>query len=626
MNKKVLQKLFIALLAIFCLTLVFFFFKDIMFDLIKYEKENNEAAINALLKDRGIMGMAIIVAIQALQMLVVFIPAEFIQVATGISFPWYISILILDLGVFIGASLIYILVNLLKFDHSMFNKATDKINNFVKRDKKQKRTIQSLMYLLFFLPIVPFGAVCYFGSSSKISYRRYILTCVTGVIPSILSSLLLGNLLAFFLSSGLSIGWLILIVIVGIILLFALTWTLVTKLYFKKAAGTPNYYYYRVLLFLFKLAVRSKATTSFDRKKLEGIDGPFILLSNHGSFFDVYFLSKLVYPHRMSFIMNRYYFKNKFFRHVFHKIGAIPKKLFSPDIETIRLTMKSIKDGFPVLMCPEGRLSVDGTNYYITKETGKLLKRLKVPVVIATINGAYLTNPKWRKKRIRGHVHTEVKHVITAQDIENHSVEELNEIINNNIAYNDFDYARKTNQVYKSKDKMLGAETILYHCPKCHKEYVLESNHNKLRCKECGFEVEVMDNYSFKGNELQIKDFSDYYRRIVKYEEEKINKHGVYLETDVKVKRYNFKNHEYEVPGTGKCILTKESFTFEGMVDKKEVKFTIPMVELRALAFSANEEFECYYDDELYYFYPTENKLQCVKWALIVDILNKEED
>ena len=111
MNKKVLQKLFIALLAIFCLTLVFFFFKDIMFDLIKYEKENNEAAINALLKDRGIMGMANIVAIQALQMLVVFIPAEFIQVAAGISFPWYISILILDLGVFIGASLIYILVN-----------------------------------------------------------------------------------------------------------------------------------------------------------------------------------------------------------------------------------------------------------------------------------------------------------------------------------------------------------------------------------------------------------------------------------------------------------------------------------------------------------------------------------
>ena len=626
MKKKVIQKTFIFILAAVCLTLVFFFFKDIMFNLIKYEKENNQAAINALLKDKGLAGMGTVVAIQALQMLVVFIPAEFIQVATGISFPWYISVLILDLGVFVGASLIYMLVNLLKFDHSMFTGATNKINNFVKRDKKQKRTIQSLMYLLFLMPIIPFGAICYFGASSKISYRRYIITCVTGVIPSILSSLLLGNVLAIFLSTGISIGWLILIIIGGIILLFAITWIIVTKLYFKKAAGTPKYYYYRVLMFVFKILVRSKATTSFDRKKIEGLNEPFILLSNHGSFFDVYFLTKLVYPHRLSFILNRYYFKNKFSRHVFSKIGAIPKKLFSPDIETIRLTMKSIKEGFPVLMCPEGRLSVDGTNYYITKETGKLLKRLKVPVVIATINGAYLTNPKWRKKRIKGHVHTEVKHVITKEDIENFSVEELNKIINDNISYNDFDYARRTNQVYKSKDKMVGAETVLHRCPKCHKEYTLKSSHNKLMCTECGFKVEVMDNYSFKGNELKIKDLSDYYRRIFKYEEEQIEKNGVYLETPVKVKKFNFKTNKYDIPGAGKCILTKEAFTFEGIVDKQECKFSIPVQELRAFAFTANEEFECYYDDELYYFYPTENKLQCVKWAQIVDILNKEEE
>lgn len=626
MKKKVIQRIFILLLSLICLTLVFFFFKDIMFNLIKYEKENNEAAINALLKDRGLVGMGIVSIIQALQMLVVFIPAEFIQIAASISFPWYISILILDLGVFIGATLIYFLVNILKFDQSMFSGATKKINNFAKRDKKKKRTIQSFMYMLFFAPIFPFGAVCYFGASSKISYRRYIITCVTGVLPSILSSLLLGNVLAYFLSSGISLGWLILIVVGAISLLFILMWILANKFIFKKTAGTPNYYYYKILLFIFKIMVKSKATTSFDRKKLEGIDEPFILLSNHGSFFDVYFLSKLVYPHRMSFILNRYYFKNKFFRHVFNKLGAIPKKLFSPDIETIRRTMQSIKDGFPILMCPEGRLSVDGTNYYITKETGKLIKRLRIPVVIATINGAYITNPKWRKKRIKGHVHTEVKHVITKEDIENLSVEEINKIINDNIAYNDFEYARKTKQIYKSKEKMLGAETILYHCPKCHQEYVLESCENKLTCKHCGFEVEAMDNYSFKENELNIKDFSDYYARIVRYEENQIKEKGVYLETSVTVKKFNFKTNTYDIPGKGKCILTSDSFSFEGVVDDRECKFSTPMKEFRALAFSANEEFECYFEEELYYFYPTENRLQCAKWALIVDVLNKEED
>ena len=36
-------------------------------------------------------------------------------------------------------------------------------------------------------------------------------------------------------------------------------------------------------------------------------------------------------------------------------------------------------------MCPEGRLSVDGTNYLINNETAKFVKHNKVPVVIINI-------------------------------------------------------------------------------------------------------------------------------------------------------------------------------------------------------------------------------------------------
>ena len=49
--------------------------------------------------------------------------------------------------------------------------------------------------------------------------------------------------------------------------------------------------------------------------------------------------------------------------------------------------------------------------------TTKLLKTLKVPVVIANIHGAYITNPKWREKRIKGPVHTEVKYIISKEQI-----------------------------------------------------------------------------------------------------------------------------------------------------------------------------------------------------------------
>ena len=62
------------------------------------------------------------------------------------------------------------------------------------------------------------------------------------------------------------------------------------------------------------------------------------------------------------------------------------------------------------------------------------------------------------------------------------------------------------------------------------------------------------------------------------------------------------------------------------MGDLKVKEFEIEISNLRALAFSCGEEFECYHDNELYYFYPKTNRQQCTKWALIVDELVKGVD
>ena len=44
---------------------------------------------------------------------------------------------------------------------------------------------------------------------------------------------------------------------------------------------------------------------------------------------------------------------------------------------------------------------------------------------------------------------------------------------------------------------------------------------------------------------------------------------------------------------------------------------------LQALAFSCGEEFELYRGDDLYYFYPEENRDQTVRWAMIVDLYRR---
>ena len=70
---------------------------------------------------------------------------------------------------------------------------------------------------------------------------------------------------------------------------------------------------------------------------------------------------------------------------------------------------------------------------------------------------------------------------------------------------------------------------------------------------------------------------------------------------------------------TGDCSLTPSGFSYRSA----SVAFEVPIERLPALAFSCGKEFELYHRDELYYFYPTEEKKQVARWALLVDLLNE---
>lgn len=623
MSKK-RYKISFFILTIGIIALLVFFFRNIIIDVIKYAEAQDHEAIGSVIKEHGVFGMISIVVIEALQMVVVFIPAEFIQIASGISYNPLVAILLCELGIFFGASIIYILVNVFRMDQSFMSKHNKTINTMSKKTSKGKN-IQKLMYILFIMPIVPFGAICYFGSSSKISYRRYILTCVTGVIPSILSSIVLGNLLIYFTAQGIPFWVLILGVIVIIGILFLITTFIMKKVHFKSHEGSPDSWIYVFFMKVLDVFVGRKSKVKYDRSKLDNIEGPVVVLGNHGSYFDFYYACKLIYPKRGAIVANRFYYRIPALRWIMKKVGAIPKKLFSPDIETIKKSMRTVKEENSLILFPEGRLSVNGENYQIVEGTGALLKKLNVPVVIISIDGAHLVNPKWRKKRFKNKIKVSVRKIIGIEDLNKKTVKEIDQLVDKYLKHNDFEYAREKNLIFKQKNKALGMEKVLYRCPKCNSEYTIESYNNSLKCNCCCYEVSINDNYSFDENELGIKDMSDWYNRIVKIENKTIHKNDFIMQTEVHVKRKNLFVKNKDKEGKGICTLTKQNFRFMGLIDNEEVDFSIPIRNLKALAFTAGEEFECYFDDDLYYFYPTVNPNQCTKWSLIVDELFKLE-
>ena len=107
------------------------------------------------------------------------------------------------------------------------------------------------------------------------------------------------------------------------------------------------------------------------------IKGPFIVLSNHTSRCDWMYVSKALYPQNLNYMVSYTEFFRGHMHFVFDLLHMIPKKNFTPDQNSIKKVMQVIKDGGNVVLFPEGKSSISGTNQPIMNGTGKLLKFLK---------------------------------------------------------------------------------------------------------------------------------------------------------------------------------------------------------------------------------------------------------
>ena len=85
---KIIERVTILVLALIVIGLLVYFLSSVFFPFIKLEIAQDFDGAKALLADKGFLGYATVSLIEALQMVVIFIPAEFIQLSSGMSYPW----------------------------------------------------------------------------------------------------------------------------------------------------------------------------------------------------------------------------------------------------------------------------------------------------------------------------------------------------------------------------------------------------------------------------------------------------------------------------------------------------------------------------------------------------------
>ena len=608
MKKKWIEKTVILTAVLGVLFLFAFFLRDIMVPLFSMELNNDVDGARALLTSRGVSGGAAVSLIEALQMVVVFIPAEFIQVSAGLSYPFYIAMLLCDIGVCLGASIIYILVRTFRFSAVSSRKTKEQIESMAAL--KGERNTQMLMYLLFITPIIPFGAICYYASSTDIRYRRYILTVATGVIPSIITSNLIGTGVRAFIMNSLPLWVLLLIILFMMGVLFVLLWLFLDKVYFRGKNGTPDSAAWFVVMKIVSLWRGRCQRLTVDDEKIKELKAPFVLLCNHVSFYDFYYVLRLLKGHKPSFVVNHHVCSAPVLRHLSGKAGMIPKKMFYPDTAAIKL-LRTLRAGYPVVVFPEGRLSIDGRGSAIVESAAKLYKKAGVPLVLAHISGGYFTCPKWRGRFFRGDVHIAAQRVLTPEELSKMSVETIEQTISQAMTYNASDAPLNR---FDKKSRARGLHNMLYRCADCGALYTTKSRDNELYCTACG-KSHHLDEYCRFTDE--IGSIPGYCDRIKALERETLD--SVILRTEADVKIFSDKKPHVRRE-KGVCTLSKDAFTYHS--DKTD--FSIPTERIPALAFSCGSEFELYYQGEQYYFYPTDNGQQTARWSLLIDLFREE--
>ena len=605
-GSKKTEKL-VALLVLAVIVLLYaFFLKDILIPFLRLEIRHDIDGARELLMSRGLLGFFSVTLVEALQMVVVFIPAEFIQISSGLSYPFYIALLLCDLGVCLGATIIYVLVRSLGVQNSIYQKREKQIERF--SAAFPEKNVVLLMYLLFFMPIVPFGAICYYGCGRMLGYKKYIRTVATGVIPSILVSNLMGEAGEAFLLNDLPLWGLILVVLLLAVLLFAAVFFIIDRFCLRECDETPDSPVYALIFFLVRLWHGRKPKPEIRDERLAEAETPYILLSNHESFFDFYYIHQMAHPRNPSYLVNEFYCTRPVLKTLARRAGILSKKLFTTELSSPIRIMRTLKKGYSVVIFPEGRLSPDGRSNPIVEEGAAFYRRMNVDLVLVRINGAYFSYPKWRNKRFRSSVCVTVERVLKKDELKAMTDEELNALIAETL-YNDA--SENTLCSYPQKNKAEGLENLLYRCVDCGALYSMRAEGNSLVCTACGSVHKLNERYRFEEAPYTIPAWYERIRDAEKPELDTLSLSAA-VRTVIHGRDGGPKREE-----KGECTLDSKVFSYRS----EKTSFDIPTEKLPALAFSCGKEFELYHDGELYYFYPLEQPRQVARWALAVDLL-----
>jgi len=356
--------------------------------------------------------------------------------------------------------------------------------------------------------------------------------------------------------------------------------------------------------------------------------GPWLVLMNHSSFIDLEIASHLLFPKPYNIVSTTDGLVGK--EWLMRLIGCIPTRKFvtSPElISDMRYAVRELKSS--VLMYPEAGYSFDGTATTLPRRMGVLVKRLGVPVVMITTYGAYARDPLYnglQKRRVK--VSADMTCIISAEEIKEKSVADIDEIIDRAFSFDAFKWQKENGVRIKEKFRADHLNRILYKCSLCGSEEGMEGKGTKLRCNKCGAEWhlnEYGELIAESGDNNRFRHIPDWYS----WEREEVKREildGKYmLEVSVDIGLLlDYKS--LKMVGSGTLTHDTNGFVLDGCGGK------LSYLQKPNVSYSLNSDYYWYEigdvisigtGDVLYYCFPKSDKDIVTKTRLAVEEMYK---
>lgn len=366
----------------------------------------------------------------------------------------------------------------------------------------------------------------------------------------------------------------------------------------------------------FRLEVRNK-----DKKIPKR---PFIMVSNHGTFFDPWLVGHLSrYP--LSIMMNEEGFRApKFIQWYLKNVGAFPKKKGESDVGAMKYTLKTLKEGYPVLIFPEGQTSWDGRTQPIYGGIESIIKRSKLPLVMMRITGNFISKPWWSECFRRGKVIIH-RDILYPDALSQMKKEEIRDTLIRFISNSDLENDEMTQVAFEGAPATQGINRFMWMCPACLIEDHIKGEGDTVSCTACGAVWKLDTHFRFHpANDKAVAignlvDWSQWHKSKVK---EKLASAGPdeILTANDGVHYCDVTDlGEYPTISVGRLELTKQNLTFTPS-DGAVRPFVLPVEKVNDYVFQMKTIFECRSEGNVYKFRFEDDSP--MKWVFYFRYLN----